>query len=81
MEFGKNIAFELDQVKEEDLEARLNFVIVAKASFRDAVALRNFLETCGSYRLVHFSMSDQYIYAAKRHELTIDKQRDLGLIP
>lgn len=79
MEFGK-IAFELDQIQEEDLKARVNAVIVFRAGFGDCVALRNFLDTCGSYSLVHFSMSSERIYAAKRHELTPEKQRDLGLL-
>ena len=78
MEFGK-IAFREDQIEEHDLQARLNFVIVAKACFKDAVALRNFIDNCGSYNLVHFSMSGDRIYAAKRHELTLEKQHQLGI--
>lgn len=79
MEYGKEVAFELDQIQEEDLKARLNAVIVFRATFKDCVALRNFLDTCGSYNLIHFSMSGEHIYAAKRHELTPEKQRDLGI--
>lgn len=79
MEFGK-IAFELDQIKQEDLEANINFVIVGKTGFGSAVALRNFIEQNPHYMLVHFSMSNQHIFAAKRHELTYEKQRDLGLV-
>jgi hypothetical protein len=79
MEFGK-IAFELDQIKTEDLEANINFVIVGKASFGSAVALRNFIEKNPYYMLVHFSMSNMKIFAAKQHDLTEEKQIDLGLI-
>jgi NADH/NAD ratio-sensing transcriptional regulator Rex len=79
MEFGK-IAFELDQIRTEDLEANINFVIVGKTGFGSAVALRNFIEQNPYYMLVHFSMSNQKIFAAKQHELTVEKQRDLGLV-
>ena len=78
MEFGK-IAFELDQIKPGDLDATLNFVIVAKGSFGSAVALRNFLEENPHYKLVHFSMSQHHIYGAKAHELTAQKKKELGI--
>lgn len=72
MEFGE-IAFELDQIDEADLEVRLSGAFVISASFGSLVALRNFLDANFERGLIHYQISNDKLYTAKRHELSGEK--------
>ena len=77
MEF-KELAFELDQIDEADLQVRLSGAFVISASFGSLVSLRNFLEESFERGLIHYQISNEKLYTAKIHELTGEKVVKLG---
>ena len=77
MDFG-NIAFELDQIDEADLQVRLSGAFIISASFGSLVALRVFLEQGFQKGLIHYTISPEKLYTAKFHELSDEKADKLG---
>ena len=76
MEF-REIAFELDQIEEADLDVRLSGAFIISASFGSLVALRNFLDESFQRGLIHYQISNEKLYSGKWHELTEEKQSKL----
>jgi hypothetical protein len=72
MEF-RELAFELDQIDEADLEVRLSGAFIISASFGSLVALRNFLDEHFQRGLIHYQISNEKLYTAKYHELSNEK--------
>ena len=72
VEFGE-IAFELDQIDEADLDVRLSGAFIISASFGSLVALRNFLEETYNRQMIHAQISSEKLYVAKFHELSDQK--------
>lgn len=72
MEF-EELAFELDQIDEADLEVRLSGAFVISSSFGSLVALRNFLDQHFQRGLIHYQISNEKLYTAKFYELSDEK--------